>query len=825
MKTKHIIQLFLVFITTFVNAQMTITKPSLDLGTCSFPSSYFTLGNIVLSEIQTGDFSTGTNRTIIINAPIGMEFQAASGTISVVGGRNLSNELITTTSNSFTIQYNCNGTNKLDVLTVSGLKVRATSLGIYSLVRNSGNAVVNGCSNGTFLTGTIAFNSTSANHYRTNPTISGLLDWNIPTTWECNAVPPNDGSAVVIVRAYQNGSYNSSNSIYFTGNPIVKSLTIENNANFSPPGGSSQTLLINENLTIQNGGTLQQINWSQSGVNSINIGGNLINNGSMISAGGNGGNGLRIVMNGANPQSISGTGNFRMIGNGPGAGSLVISNPTGVELQANFLTDNSNGNLGTVIVDGLLTFLNSSIKFTGIGNLQLSGKTILKAGTFNEHFAMTGTRTIGNASTIEYTNMNSSISSTNIPSLNLNNLIINNGLTGITSIQNPIIVGGTLTMKGGNILNGQNEIQLGNSLINKGNLEYTSGYVLGKLKRWFSGTNAGNQSGLFPLGNNLDGQMRFARIEYQEASDGGTITGEWINQAMGNAVTNEPVSTNCDGSFTISNTASGYWNLMPSDGISNTENKLYDITLSANNLSDFSNSCYLTAVKRDLSNQWTLSGIHLDNIGTANNPILSRINAKGWSNWGLGGEGDPLPVELLTMNLDCHENNVIFKWTTSSEFNSESFLIEKSENCINWIKTDEVPAAGFSNELLNYVVDDIRVSGLNYYRLSQIDFDGKRTIYDPISLHCKDESPFKILVWPNPDETGFHLFINDESLVGECTITMKNSMGQIVLEQKIQCESGTNIFDFSTIKIQKGIYFIQVSNETYFSEVIKHLVN
>ena len=577
METKHIFQIIFTLIVSIFNAQVIVTRPTSDLGACSYPSSYFTLGNIVLTESQNGDFSTGTNRTIVMNAPIGMEFQAASGNISAVGGRNLSNESLTVTSTILTIQYNCNGTNKLDVLTISGIRIRATSSGSYSLVRNAGNAVINGFTNGIALTGTISFSSIASNQYRTNPTISGLLDWNLPSTWECNAVPPNDGSAIVTIRAYQNGSFNSGNSVFFNGNPIIKSLSIENNANFSSPKGNGKTLIVKENFTIQSGGSLRQINWSQSGANSLNIGGNFVNNGLMISAGGSGGNGIRIVMDGIAPQIISGTGNFRMIGNGQAAGSLVITNPTGVELQANFLTDNSNGNLGTVIVNGLLTFLNPSIQFTGIGNLQLNGKTILKAGTFNQHYAMTGTRTIGNASTIEYTNSNSSISSTNIPSLNLNNLIFNNGLAGTTTILNPIIIGGTLTMNGGNILNDQNEIQLGLSLLNKGTLEYNSGFILGKFKRWFSGTNTGNQSGLFPLGNVLDGQKRFVKIEYQEATDGGTITGEWVNQAMGNDVTNEPILTNCDGSFTISNTASGFWSMLPAIGITSSENKSYNI--------------------------------------------------------------------------------------------------------------------------------------------------------------------------------------------------------------------------------------------------------
>ncbi len=824
MKKIHIIQLAFTFFISFSNAQINVTRPTLDLGTCALPSNYFTLGNIVLAESQNSDFSAGNSRTIIISTPPGLEFQTTSGTISVVSGRNISNEQLTITSNTLTIVYNCNGTNKLDVITLIGLKLRAILIGNYTLSRNGGNASINGLPVGTNLTGPINFVSLSANQYRTNPTISGLLNWSLASTWECNSVPPNDGSAIVTIRAYQNGNLSSGNTVYFNGNPTVKSLLIETNANFSPPGGNGQTLSIIEDLAVQSGGTIQQINWSQSGINTINIGGNFFNNGSMVSSGGNGGNGLRIVMNGTTPQQISGSGSFKMIGNGPGAGSLVISNPSGVEMQANFLTDNGNGNLGSVIIDGLLTFLNPTINFYGIGNLQLNGKTTLKAGTFNEHFAMTGSRIIGNNSTIEYTNPASTISAATIPSLNLNNLILNNSISGILSVQNQLVVGGTLSMLVGTILNGTNTIQVGTSTSNKGLINYASGLVVGKLKRWFAGTNVGNQSGLFPIGNASDYKERFVKIEYTQATTGGSITAEWTNLPMGNNVTNESVLTNCDGTFSISNTASGYWTMTPADGITNAENNTYNITLSANNLPDFSNDCHITALKRDANNIWTYSGVHLDNTGTAMNPTITRLNAKGWSNWGLGGEGDPLPVALLSMNLTCSENTVVFSWSTASEYNSESFLLEKSENCIEWIKTNEIQAAGFSTDQINYELSDNRITGMNYYRLSQQDFDGKKTIYDPLVLTCQDESPFKILVWPNPEETGFHLFINDPALVGESTLSLRNYAGETVFKQNITCESGSTIFDFPKLNITPGIYFIQVSNECYFSEVIKHLV-
>jgi hypothetical protein len=264
--------------------------------------------------------------------------------------------------------------------------------------------------------------------------------------------------------------------------------------------------------------------------------------------------------------------------------------------------------------------------------------------------------------------------------------------------------------------------------------------------------------------------------------------------------------------------------MTPADGITNAENNTYNITLSANNLSDFSNDCHITALKRDNNNIWSYSGIHLDNTGTASNPTITRLNAKGWSNWGLGGEGDPLPVELISMDAKCDKNNVVFNWVTASENNSESFLVEKSDNCLQWITSQEIQAAGFSNEQLNYSIIDQRTSGLKYYRLTQKDIDGNKTIYDPIYVDCMDESPFKILIWPNPSENVFKLLINDQNLKGNCLISIKNILGKEVYIKDVLYDSETNVFEFQNLCLPAGTYFIQVSNGLHFSETVKLFV-
>ena len=41
-----------------------------------------------------------------------------------------------------------------------------------------------------------------------------------------------------------------------------------------------------------------------------------------------------------------------------------------------------------------------------------------------------------------------------------------------------------------------------------------------------------DQSGLFPLSDN-SGNKRYIKVEYQEVTDGGTLTAEWLPVSMG----------------------------------------------------------------------------------------------------------------------------------------------------------------------------------------------------------------------------------------------------------------------------------------------------
>lgn len=94
-----------------------------------------------------------------------------------------------------------------------------------------------------------------------------------------------------------------------------------------------------------------------------------------------------------------------------------------------------------------------------------------------------------------------------------------------------------------------------------------------------------------------------------------------------------------------------------------------------------------------------------------------------------------LPVELTQFEATEYPHWNVVKWTTASEQNSDYFSLERSENGLNWREIATKEAAGNSNENIRYSHIDYSLSPLVYYRLKQVDIDGKVEIYGPIVIH------------------------------------------------------------------------------------------
>ena len=103
-----------------------------------------------------------------------------------------------------------------------------------------------------------------------------------------------------------------------------------------------------------------------------------------------------------------------------------------------------------------------------------------------------------------------------------------------------------------------------------------------------------------------------------------------------------------------------------------------------------------------------------------------------------------LPVEMYSfIGYNVDEENQI-DWVTASEHNSYYFNLERSIDGENWVYVNKVDAAGNSNTIIKYsCVDKNFRKEINYYRLTQVDFNGASKVYGPIMI---DNRSSKIVV-------------------------------------------------------------------------------
>jgi hypothetical protein len=85
-----------------------------------------------------------------------------------------------------------------------------------------------------------------------------------------------------------------------------------------------------------------------------------------------------------------------------------------------------------------------------------------------------------------------------------------------------------------------------------------------------------------------------------------------------------------------------------------------------------------------------------------------------------------LPIELNSFKGAEKEKNNQLDWSTSSEFNNDFFILERSADGIQWQRVSQMNGSGTSNSILNYQYNDYDFTRniINYYRLSQTDYDG-----------------------------------------------------------------------------------------------------
>ena len=188
-----------------------------------------------------------------------------------------------------------------------------------------------------------------------------------------------------------------------------------------------------------------------------------------------------------------------------------------------------------------------------------------------------------------------------------------------------------------------------------------------------------------------------------------------------------------------------------------------------------------------------------------------------------------LPIELNRFEGECSNNQVLLIWQTASETNNKLFNVERSIDGVIFQTIRSVKGAGTSVNFNNYTfIDDNEGDNINtvyYYRLSQIDYDGKTSQSQIISVDhtCGTSIKSNITIYPNPTqaEISIEFKLHKSSVV---MIELYNNIGQIAKTSKSnQYDFGFQSINLNMEDMNTGVYYLKVTidNQAVTHKIIK----
>ena len=218
------------------------------------------------------------------------------------------------------------------------------------------------------------------------------------------------------------------------------------------------------------------------------------------------------------------------------------------------------------------------------------------------------------------------------------------------------------------------------------------------------------------------------------------------------------------------------------------------------------------------ASQWhdvTLSGT----LNTTSNTVSAVTVAKEnfFRSWALVSSVTPLPVELISFEPKCIDNQTVIKWTTAAEINNSHFEIQHSTDGDSWSTIDSVQGAGNSASVINYE-HPVKVNSnqeVDYYRLKQVDYDGTSAHSDIKSCICDGGLEITSL-YPNPSDGEVNILINSTE-GGTLSLKIYDTLGKLIVNDVLTIQQGANVIN-NVIQGEGGKYFVSatLSNGKYY---------
>ena len=570
------------------------------------------------------------------------------------------------------------------------------------------------------------------------------------------------------------------------------------------------TTTINGTITFNSSGSSKSFNsilvnsggsWAVTQPNNFTVSGNITNNGSFTSPS----YGSSIYTLSSTSGSLNGSGNLSLR-------DILINSPASY-------TNNTDLTVGGTL-NGTGTFINGA------------GATLRYQGdnSAGSNFTISNFTASATGNTVVYGAASSSQRWRATSSANNDYYNVTLDFTGTGDYQrlqlvNNVRVNGTLNIIAGDpVLNTYNlELAAGASVTGGNATEYIRQNSSGVIRKYFSAT---GQSVYLPMGDDND----FSPITNFTLNGGTLGANPYVNFSVTDANhpnrnTDNTASGGDDDGTTAVAYLSRYWTVTGNDIANPSFSATYqyvdaDVTGTESDM--------VAALRRTRTGgmgpvlDWTEAGTV--------NPTTNTVSLNSGDGFGdmyaMDNTDSRLPIVLLSFSAEVKNAKVQLSWSTASELNNDFFTLERSQNGLDFEPILFISGKGTSEETNIYTAfDDSPISGRNYYRLKQTDFNGAFEYSEVVSVMNATvfEKSSELRVYPNAVYRGNDLNIQHAQIGNEIVIlTLISLNSSEILEITKKGEDGLVKLQIPTA-LKSGFYVLKVVNGS-FTESLKVLI-
>ncbi len=265
--------------------------------------------------------------------------------------------------------------------------------------------------------------------------------------------------------------------------------------------------------------------------------------------------------------------------------------------------------------------------------------------------------------------------------------------------------------------------------------------------------------------------------------------------------------------YTNGNEVNKSWEITPDGTGVNT-----DVSLNWNTSEEGTTFAAATAIayKNDGA-MW--SSLTSSAVSGSNPYSITASGVTSFSTFSVASENNILPVDLLNFTATEIGKNAELAWTVGFESNNEAFLVEKSENGLDFDKIGTVNSLGNSTEAVTYKFTDDNFMTTSFYRLQQVDLDGQASFSRIIKLEKRNEG-LNLTIVPNPFTDVISIRSN---LILDFNSQLDYSLtaidGKAILQGKTTVSDLEARLNSFFVQSGNGVYFLKIGEEETFKLV------